>query len=853
MFLSLHGSDDRFVSAVHERLPGGMAYFYRKSFVTGENLVAAMEERVEDASIFALFASRAGSDSPWVDFEIDRARLAAIKHRKHRILVFPTDAEMSHANLPAWLREHWVPNAGSTPRDVARYIRDVLATPPFANWRSAEVVGRGPLLDIVSKLYRKAAHEGEHAPNVFLFFGIDGVGRRTVAREFFQRVLKSLPDLAKGPVLLIPQFADAADLYRALRQEIESSFSLHSFEPALEAFRKAGSEEQAAEIVRSLKHFGDLGQAVTVVTGNGIFEERGTLKPWAHGLFRALAERPSERLCLVTGRDMYETERSPHPNVLQFQVSALEDDDVVTLMRAEAEDGGRKIALPKQSIIHAIGGHALIARATARLVMRDGPAVLNDDPRALFIQQDRILGHCLDYDRLDAVEKDVLSLLSWVPRLDSGLLRTCLVDGRRVPPEEFSQTLSRLSQRCLIINSDANYAIASPIRALFRRKHGHGSADLLAVFAALLRREWVDAKVEGRTSTELLDALVYMTALEGGTLAPEFRGLVLPATIQEVVAATYRNREGQETAALESVVRWGSLVRTMPMDETVREEILSYVARAQTRLGDPDAEGTLRQIDDKHYRSRHYLRAFHIRKTGGNLDEALSLLLQARKVRKYRHMVIDEICRCYYRLGRVEDLQKVLDEEQDLVEKDPVLLDYQAAIHIGASRFPEAEAIINRLRGLEREDGRADCRQALVIMHRDRDYCRAQDIMTDVMQRARGGLLAKRSLRAIAAAHAGDSRTARSDIEHLRGHLGGLENVHRIQARILLQQKHYDNALGELGRIGRPTRQDSLLRAWILNSKAEDPNTNMVVATKARDEALILRKKHKGISEFDPG
>ena len=49
--------------------------------------------------------------------------------------------------------------------------------------------------------------------------------------------------------------------------------------------------------------------------------------------------------------------------------------------------------------------------------------MLNDDPGALAIQQDRILGHCFDYDRLDAVEKDVLSLLSWVPRLDSGLLR----------------------------------------------------------------------------------------------------------------------------------------------------------------------------------------------------------------------------------------------------------------------------------------------------------------------------------------------------------------------------------------------------------------------------------------------
>ena len=69
VFLSLSGADSAFVQSVYRRLPEGLAHYYPQTFTNGEQLIRAMEERVEQSSFFALFASKASATSHWVNFE----------------------------------------------------------------------------------------------------------------------------------------------------------------------------------------------------------------------------------------------------------------------------------------------------------------------------------------------------------------------------------------------------------------------------------------------------------------------------------------------------------------------------------------------------------------------------------------------------------------------------------------------------------------------------------------------------------------------------------------------------------------------------------------------------------------
>lgn len=482
VFLSLEGTDERFVAQVQRFLPDGLAYFYPRSFANGEALISAMEERVGNASLFVLFASKKAVKSPWVGFEIDKARLAKIKDPKFRIIVVPLDPEVTHADLPGWMRHYWVGPVGQGPREIARYIRRALITGPLNNLPGHQVYGRGDLVDIAINQVGEIILRTEETPNVLVFAGTAGIGRRTFSRKFLTTAFPSTPELQYGPEFLLPQFADLADLYRALRQEIETDLSLSGIAKDLEAFAAASVETQSEEVTLRLKHFAELGQAVTVVTGNGIFQDKGYLKPWAPTLFRLLADDRRIRLVLVTNRQLHDNELRYHPNVLQLPIPPLKEADIRTLMIGTAAAFGVKPELPSNEVIRTIGGHPGIARATAALVARKGSAVVNADPSDLFTLQEDVLGESLNFASLDERQKDILSVLSWVPQLAGETLKRIFLERHKTEPQVFAETVSSLILVCLVEVSGPNYLISGPVRSLFRRLHGYGSRELMTAF-----------------------------------------------------------------------------------------------------------------------------------------------------------------------------------------------------------------------------------------------------------------------------------------------------------------------------------------------------------------------------------
>jgi hypothetical protein len=853
VFLSLEGGDQSFVEKVRRFLPDGLAYFYPRSFKNGEELISAMEERIGQASMFALFASKKAVKSPWVGFEIDRARVAAIKDKRFRIVVIPIDPDVTYADLPPWMRDHWVGRVGEGPREVARYIRKALLTGPLSHLPGAQVFGRGALVDSAVNALNDRVLRTELTPNVLVLAGPLGIGRRTLNRRLLKDAFPATPELGFGPEFVLPQFADLSDLYRALRQEVETDLPLHSIGADLRAFGEAPVHEQAREIAGRLTHFAQLGQAVTIVTGNGIFEDKGFLKPWAATLFAELAHDRQVKLVVVSQRLIHENELRSNPNVLQIPVPPLGEADIRALMVASTTALGAKPALPGADVIRTIGGHPGIARATAALVAQQGPAVLDSHPADLFSLQEEVLGDSLDFTNRSPLERDVLSVLSWVPRLAGDTLRRVILERHGVTAEEFADTVSGLTLACLVEVSGPDYLISAPIRALFRRLHGYGSDELMRAFSAALKDEFERARQNDELRAELMDALAFMAAIEGGSLLPEFRDLLLPSTLQQVVKETY-DRGHDDPEALRHVIAWGSSAQKGRMDETTREEILSYVLRAHVRLRDPDseelAERLLAFFDERQYRSRFYLHAFYLRVGRNDPKRAIPKLLEARKVKKYMKLVIGDLARCYQRLGLWPQLQELVRDQQAYVGRNPVLLDVQAGLYIAQGNWDEAESAIRTLRSLNRQEAYADGRQAMLIMRRDKDFRRAKTVLTDVLQRGSGGQTFIRRLRAVAAAEEGDFRVAREDVEFLkaRGTVGGVAG---IEARIRLAQGDYDGAEQELAKVGTPSGPDELLRARILEARAEDPATPFSDRESLRGEVDVIRSRNRMHDEYE--
>jgi hypothetical protein len=851
-FLSLSGIDDSFVEKVFRHLPEGLAFFYRRSFKNGQALLDAMEAAVDQSSVFVLFASPASLQSVWVHFEISRARLAALQRPTFRILVFPLTPELSTSSLPSWMQEFWVPKAGFAPRDIARFIRNVITSPPIASPAVAiPVIGRGQFLDVATQRMSMALADAGTTPNVFVFAGISGIGRRTFARYFMQQALPTFPDLAKGPELHLAQFADLADLYRAIREQVETNFSPEQYKEDAAEFQQLTTDGQVEEVILSLRHFARLGQAVFVATGSGLFEERGDVKQWVRFLITQLASEPELKLCLISNRQIPEQDALSWSNLLQLYVPPLKDNDTKTLMIMTSVAFGLNPIAPNDGLVRAIGGHAQIAKAAVRLVVQKGEYFLKRDPSSLFSIQDEVLSENLQVDALTSIQQEILCMLSWVPQLHGRILEEVCVQRHGIISSDFIKEIDSLLLGCLILVSEDNLMISSAIRQMFRRRYGYGPNGLLADFASSLRKAWGMYIAQHEFSSDLFDAFVFMHALEGRSLPKELRDLLLPSTLAAVMRETYaRGRDDDEPDALRRVTTWGTAVDEMKMDEPVREEILSIVVQAHVRLSEfGRAEEILRTFDKRGYRSVSFLRGFALRRRGRYRD-AVPYLKDAVDMRRWDRASVQELAVCYQKLGMPDAISRLVEEHDRVVYSSASLLDFKIGALIAAGKMREAETAIEKLKLLPEDEGRAAVRQAQILIQRDHDPKAAIDILSGLVDKRIGNAVTVRRFRAIAAANAGNFQLARRDIDFIRGRPGRQETAQRLEVYYGLANHDYAQARKLLEGL-RDSEHDGLLMARILEAEAADPNTPLANRKRLRDSALEIRARNQNRSEFE--
>jgi tetratricopeptide (TPR) repeat protein len=651
VFLSLSYINRDFVAEVRARLPTGLAYFYEESFENGELLLSAMERAVKDAAVFVLFASKRGQSSPWVAFEIAQARLQQIQTLHHRILVFPTDPDVKLADLPQWLRDHWIPQAGLSPADIARYITTVLLEPNLGLSAGAvRVIGRGKTLDRLEQIAADHIARTHLSPTVYLLSGFRGIGRRTFASYYMRNALSANANMPFGPALPLSPQADLADIHQALRTEISPTMHTDAALRERLAFQELSATEQINEIVRLISHFSQLGQAVTIISAGGFFEERGDPKEWFIPLLIAIPK--SATLFVVSNRQIRPELLQGSANVVQMRVDELHDKDIRALMIFTAERLRVENFSISDELVRAIGGHADVANAAVRLAAVKGVHILERDPRQLFNIQNTILGESIEGDALTDSQRQILCLLSWVPALNGNLLERILIKSG-VSNDDVLAALENLVLGCLVISSGPNFSISPSIRLLFRR-FNVTPPELLRTFSAELFAEWRAAERQGQFRTDLFEAFVFMHSLEGKTLPRELLPLLTPGMLHDVIRNTYaRGKDEADIETLERVILWGQIAEQMKMSEATREEILSTIARAQIRLGKfPDAEETINNMGSRRYRSVPFLLG-HLYRRQEKYHKAVEMLVEAIRLNKFNRSAVHELALAYKKSGRL--------------------------------------------------------------------------------------------------------------------------------------------------------------------------------------------------------
>lgn len=818
VFLSLSYIDAAFVRDVRSRLPFGLAHFYESSFENGEKLLHAMRDAVRDSSVFVLFASPEGLSSRAVQFEIEEARIKKAFEQDTRLLIFPTSPDVTYRDLPAWMQEYWIGGAGYTAADVARYITTVLLEPNVGLSPGAiKVIGRGKTLDRLEQIAADHLQRKKSAPRIYVFANFTGIGRRTFASYYMRTALSPEGSLPYGPTISLPPQADLLDLYRAVRNEIDIQIPPDKLTADLKAFTSLSEGAQASEVGRLLKHFADLSQSVTLVSTSGFFEDSGEAKAWVAPLFASLPDNLT--LFIVSNRQFPNEFIESTGIAVQMRVEELGEKDIRTLMIRTAE----RLSVPDfdapDEIVKAIGGHPDVANAAVRLASQRGVDVLKRQPAYLYNVQLTILGEAISDDALSATDRAILDSLCWVPALGGDLLQEIVIRITGANSEEFVDACQGLVLSCLVTAQGYTYAISPAIRQLYRRWNVTDSATLDAI-GSVLAAHWDAAVQEGRFREDLFEAFVFMHAFTGEKLPDQLKDLLSPGTLESVIKETYaRGKSNDDAETLERVISWGALADTMKMSPAVKEEIQNTVARAQIRTGKyGDAQKTIDRMNEEKFVSTAFLQG-HFYRRKRDYPKAIRYLEEAIRHRKYGRSALHELALSYYHGGKSEKLQELLTKRGDTLMDSAIFLDLSIVIQLREGNLLDLPAKIRRLRSMPDEEGRADLREAQLMMRHGR-FPDAKDFLTRLIEQSTGGSFHLRTLRTMAAIRAGDYALAKRDIDFIRSLPGREDIAQRLLVDFNLQQGWVDDAEKAQRSVEPWTTDDWRKFALILEAKA---------------------------------
>jgi tetratricopeptide (TPR) repeat protein len=200
-----------------------------------------------------------------------------------------------------------------------------------------------------------------------------------------------------------------------------------------------------------------------------------------------------------------------------------------------------------------------------------------------FLFKIRILRELIDETLEDSYNRDILAVLHLLPHGEYELLRAA-IKPRDIP--EFRNRLNFLSDCCLITYSlDKGYKLAELVRIVLRSRR-------IALPTAIAERmkEYLRNQVMSDSATiGQVQSLIFMYGAFEGEIPNEFRDLLLPSILQQIVAShrtqAFRAEHTDAKRHFELAAQLSLLAMDIPMADETREQILYDGGDSLVRCG----------------------------------------------------------------------------------------------------------------------------------------------------------------------------------------------------------------------------------------------------------------------------
>lgn len=698
IFLSHANEDKGIVASVYERLDASSTFFDIRSMDAGESTLESMEKGVDSCAIFVLFHSK-HSDKTWVNFEKDLARVSVIA-KGTKILVVPIGGE-TYKTLPQWMAGFMTADERFTVNDICRTILHLQNEALSERYESTELfVGREKLLrraelDVLTapaKLGRPIQH--------LVLCGLPGMGRTTTAKQIFSNTFRSMRPA--GPVFELPDMAEAVDLYLRLKEDLDGVMRKEELSDQTDSFLRLEVPQQVSLILRSLMHWADLNQVVTIKTRWGLRDRTRKLKPWLEQLFVQSLDTRNLRLFFVSERKLPTEEVSKFSNVVQYEIEQLLDDDINYILSKKIES--RKFDPINSSIIaEKIRGHPGTAGHVA-LLTNGGMSLesINSNPEPIYSFQDRVLSGIFSGSTLSTDQLSIISLLGCFPKLPISVIEKIFPDMEK---KYISEELWTLSEYSLVQLGDGGYYSIPPVvSSKLKRDLQELSGETFKKVASVLKEDLDRGGIE----TQLIDTLLISMLESEGDIPPEILSVVTSSSLLSLLQEQFlvaRAAKQDSSERFSKIYKLSRIAFSMNTSDDAVEQILFTGGDSAVRSGQYPQD-IIDFMSKKALPSVYYLIGSHAFYTEKDYDKAATNLEKALALKHFRTRNTRLLAKTYIRAQKFFDANRTLSKlpEQQLF-RDSGLLVLKIRALRGMRLNKDAEDLERKLSAVKDEYG----------------------------------------------------------------------------------------------------------------------------------------------------
>ncbi len=850
IFLSHLSQDKAFVDQVYAALDPAVTFLDIKSMEPGEPTLEAMRRGIDSAAVFVLFHSEA-AQSAWVNFERDMAEIARITSKHLKVLVHPIGGA-SYRTLPDWMKSFMTTSPGFRANDVVRTVRflHAEALEGFYPELAHEFPGREQLLRQVSVDVMRAASKTGQALNVILLSGIQGLGRRTLARQISTSAFRSMR--VAGPVFELARNADAVDWHLRFIEDLRGGLTAQEGRDQSAAFGKLTPDEQADHLILSLSHWAELNQPVTVSSRWG-FRDRGrALRPWLASLLRKLSDRPDIKLILISERRVSDESLQDLRTVAQYNVEALSNETIEYILTKRIEQRFLKVER-LVTVASRINGHPATANYVAMLV-NGGKSMESLDlfPAPINAFQDKVLSDIFETGVLSDSQLKILKLLSWFPLLSTSVLIDAFPD---IDPKLIVEELWELSDFSLVEQADGGrYSVPKLVASSYRRATTDHDRDSFIRVARILEANFA----EGSFDVDLVESLLVGIVADKGEIPPEFHGFLTPSNLLTVVEAEYY--AGIQYPEASSVhynraYKLGALAMSMTGSEDALENTLFYAADAAVRDRQYPAE-MIAHMRARGYSSADYVEGSYLyHKKDRDYPGAEKALRRALESKHFRLRGVRLLTRVFIRQAKFSEALDTLGKVSERrLQQDVGLVVLKIRALRGLRLYDQARELEPLIGDRDDDYGELSMYKAAEAFKKNQ-FALARQFIEEARHAPRSNKLTLRLLECAAEVEEGINDNLAETCTIARS-AGRDAAAYQLLARSALYLGNWKDAESQMSHISQLDYFDLSLKLRIVDAKIQDVETvnDLVVSASAkseREELLRLLTLRSEVSRFE--